>query len=673
MMKLNQLLMSFLFILGLTNTTLQAGQAIKVIKVIGGGFATAGRIATNRASLKEEQTFMMVNSGAFLLEFMNGLLKATPSTPLAEGQSPTFMQTLSVAVTGNHSIGDALRQAGQNNLDQLVQWFKDKRRNEMESAVENGTRIYTPAEIEKNIKIIEKATAPVVRLLKGQSKIYERVGIWLSLRIVSIINGIRNTFTSGRKLNDVTTMVGEATTFVASLALNRAFVMVEQGLEYLTERAQAAGQSVIDGLAQAGETTGNVIQATREVVTNSYNDLRTTLDSIISGTSQSLSTLFNRFSGQEERFYDSSEISNIVLELFVNKEELETILKELSLEEYTQAIKDIAFDIKLELKAKNTSQATIDLLFSNIDKGLTDATLRAIDVTDFSKLPENQLKNEIIKAWQSATSADLTEALVNLQQPNIDKRLLEAIGKNPEWAHIKPEKLIQIPEALYEFLSITTLAQIEKALKATPKDFDTINKLTTLSFVTDNAWKNATAQELLDFPTEFYTELSEAHLKQIEKQINLTDAQLPLEAQMNNPYQKQITLLEVEQAKRASAINNDSQSIQKQAADAQKQQADQVAQHTTTTPTQTMPETSGTATNQELPNFDTIPSRPRSDSTTSADFHDPHETAEEFQKAHERELLEKQAQEEAAKRRAEQAIKEHEIAAEHAITQVHGL
>jgi hypothetical protein len=379
----------------------------------------------------------------------------------------------------------------------------------------------------------------------------------------------------------------------------------------------------------------------------------------------------NWLNGPEDVFYDAYEALTPLQKLFTD---YEAVLSEMLPygDSFSGALKRIMEKNQQIIKEKGATKETLDLLFSNIDKTIEETTLRKIDLTDFSKLPD-PLKAKIVDAWKNAKSQDLVEALVNLQAKDIDKGLLEVIGKNAEWKELKPEELIQIPEALYEFLSITTLAQIEKALKATPKDFDTINKLTTLSFVTDNAWKNATAQELLDFPTEFYTELSEAHLKQIEKQINLTDAQLPLEAQINNPYQKQITLLEVEQAKRASAINNDSQSIQKQAADAQKQQADQVAQHTATTPTQTTPETSGTATNQELPNFDTIPSRPRSDSTTSADFHDPHETAEEFQKAHEKELLEKQAQEEAAKKRAEQAIKEHEIAAEHAATQVHGL
>lgn len=65
------------------------------------------------------------------------------------------------------------------------------------------------------------------------------------------------------------------------------------------------------------------------------------------------------------------------------------------------------------------------------------------------------------------------------------------------------------------------------------------------------------------------------------------------------------------------AQHNDAAQIAQKAADAQKQQAEQVAQHTTTTPTQTTPDKSSTTTNQDLPNFDN--SRPRSDSTISTD------------------------------------------------------
>ena len=729
-MKVNQLLMSFLLVLGLTNITLQAGQAVKVIKGIGTGFATAGRIATNRATEKEEQMFMRVNAGAFLLEFIQELAKATKPKPAAERD---FMETLSLTITGAPSLTQAFIDTGKGNLDFLCNWYKNKKKTQMENAKnEDGTLMYTAEEIEKNMATFDKATGPVIRLLKGESKIYERIAINISLGVVKFINTIRNTFTKGRKLNTSEAIVGEAatsfgnlvrvcTSAVCSYVAKKTVEVSGKIINILVDRSgkivDAAG-NIIDKLYDIQgnlvdvyvDTQGKIIDASGKIVTLALNGRDQLVDAtnkvinviydqsgklttrvsetfgaaadfigitpetraaalekvsnVISFISDGANFLYQKTLGSEDKFYDASELL-INLRLLLDDPDLTEHLEESTNEEYTEAVESILYELVDTLEKKGTSLKTIELLFENLKNEIDSSIMRKIDLKDFPLLP-TELQKKIIESWQTADNTDLTEALVDLQQANIDRTLLKAIGENREWEKITPEKFIQIPETLYDFLSITTLAQIEKVLRATPKDFDIINKLTSLSLVTENAWKKATVEDLINFPTKLYSKISEAHLQQIETQIRLADEQLPLEDQINNPYEQKITLIQTEQIRRKTATG-DSQAIAQQAADAKKQQADQVAQHTTTTTTQPEKPTPSTTTQPDLPDFDGSSSRPRSDSTssTTSTYHDAQETAEEIaaqeKKAQqEKEMLEKAAHEKAIETpQVEHAAPEH--------------
>ncbi|NBP01815.1 MAG: hypothetical protein EBU90_17095 [Proteobacteria bacterium] len=671
-MKVNQLLLSFMFLFGLAHNTLQAGQAVKAIKATAKAFAVTARIATNRASEQEEQIFMAVNAGKKILEIIDGLLKNTP-TQIEENQSPTFMQTLSIAITGHATVGDALRTTGQQNLNKLVTWFKTnqvtalikKLNPEIDGSLplEEKKELLTQDQknqVQKFESTFEKATGPVVRWLKGTSKPYEKIAIWLVLKTVSLINRFRNTFTSGKKLDDTSTIITEATTFITEQGVNRVFVMAEQGLTYIAERAQVAGEVIQgglaqtgeviqDGLAQAGETVGIVFQVGRDVANASVGMLTYGLSAIINWANVTVSTFFN-FNAPENHFVDTKEISSTLLALLTNPEELEASLKDLLPEEYVQTLQDIAFGIQTTLQQKEVTQNTMDLLFNNIDKIIEETTLREIDVTDFSKLPD-PLKAKILDAWKNAKSQDLIEVLVNLQQSGIDKTLLEVIGKNPEWEKLKTEELIQIPETLYDFLSLPVLIKVKKALEGTSPDFDTINKLTALSLTQEKAFKKATSEELLNLPAELYKEIPKEVLKKLEELLLSKNLQLTPEEMLNDPYDAKLKV--IESLALASKPTTDSQSIQQQANAAKTKQEAAIAQNTTDAPkssTQTTTDKTVPAADPQLPDFDNTPSRPRSDSTSSTGS--IYEDALDIEKTPEEILAEEIAAQQAAKQKA---------------------
>jgi hypothetical protein len=731
MMKVNQVLLSFLLVLGLTNITLQAGQATRAIKGAGKGFATAARIATNRASKQEEQIFMIVNAGTFLLEFIQDLAKATKPKPAAERD---FMETLSLTITGAPSLTQAFIDTGKGNLDFLCNWYKNKKKTQMENAKnEDGTLMYTAEEIEKNMATFDKATGPVIRLLKGESKIYERIAINISLGVVKFINTIRNTFTKGRKLNTSEAIVGEAATSFGNLVrvcsaaacsyvAKKTVEVSGKIINILVDRSgkivDAAG-NIIDQLYNIQgnlvdvyvDTQGKIIDASGKIVTLALNGRDQLVDAtnkvinviydqsgklttrvsetfgaaadfigitpetraaalekisnVISFISDGANFLYQKTLGSEDKFYDASELL-INLRLLLDDPDLTEHLEESTNEEYTEAVESILYALVDTLEKKGTSLKTIELLFENLKNEIDSSIMRKIDLKDFPLLP-TELQKKIIESWQTADSTDLIETLVDLQEhSNIDKVLVETICKNNEWKNVAPEKLIQIPDSLYNLLSVTVLTQIQEALKVAPKDFDIINKLTILSLTTDDAWKKATAQDLIDFPAELYSKISATHLQQIETLVQLADQKLsPEDALNNNPYADKLTMLEA--IKLGQKPISDSKQIQQQVTTAQKQQADQVAQHTTTTPAQTVPDKTTPIEDPSLPNFDDIPSRARSDSTssTTSTYHDAQETAEEIaaqeKKAQqEKEMLEKAAHEKAIETpQVEHAAPEH--------------
>ena len=697
-MKVNQLLMSFLLVLGLTNIRLQAGQAVKVIKGIGTGFATAGRIATNRATKKEEQIFMMVNAGAFLLEFIQDLAKATKPKPAEERD---FMETLSLTITGAPSLTQAFIDTGKGNLDFLCNWYKNKKKTQMENAKnEDGTSMYTAKEIEKNMATFDKATGPIIRLLKGESKIYERIAINISLNVVKFINTIRNTFTKGRKLNTSEAIVGEAATSFGNLvrvcsAAACSYVakkIVEVSgkiINILVDRSgkivDAAG-NIINRLYDIQgnlvdvyvDTQGKIVDASGKIVTLAL-DRRDQLvgvankvinviydqsgklitgvsetvgaaadfigiapetraaalekvSNVISFLSDGAKCLYQKTLGSEDKFYDASELL-INLHLLLDDPDLIKRLEKSTDEEYAEAVKNILYALVDTLEKKGTSLKTIELLFENLKNEIDSSIMRKIDLKDFPLLP-TELQKKIIESWQTADSTDLIEALVDLQQTNIDRTLLKTIGENREWEKITPEKFIQIPETLYDFLSIAVLIEVKKALEGTSPDFDTINKLTALSLAEENAFKRATLEELLNLPSELYKNMPKEVLNRLEKQLLLKDSQLT--AEEINPYNTKLNIIESLAAE--SKPTTDSQSIQQQANAAKTQQEASITKNTidTTksstqlTPSKTTPATqNGTVTDpQAIDNAGKNQEEDTSYNTATT----PEELLEEYQK-----------------------------------------
>lgn len=268
MMKVNQVLLSFLLVLGLTNITLQAGQAVKVIKGIGTGFATAGRIATNRATKKEEQMFMAVNAGAFLLEFIRDLTKKTKEKP---ADQRSYVENMCMALTGSTSLTQALIDAGKRNLNTVVDIFKDKKTAELIKTINNEIaedltlsekiELLTPTqkkEVENFTAKFDKATSPVIRLLKGESSRLEAIAIEISLGVVRFINRIR-TWTKGKPLDAVGTLAEEATTILG----NKIKVCVNGVCQYLIKKViEISGKTIsifVDKYGKIVDATGNVM------------------------------------------------------------------------------------------------------------------------------------------------------------------------------------------------------------------------------------------------------------------------------------------------------------------------------------------------------------------------------------------------------------------------------
>jgi hypothetical protein len=699
-MKVNQLLLSFMFLLGFSHNALEASQAVKAIKGIGKAAGFVGRIMRGTERREERRIFMAVNAGAEFLKLLDGLLKQ--ASPVENGENMSAVQILAAGLTADSAqINQILKYYAREKLDRLQDWFIDKQISDMQNATDdNGEKLYTEEAIGEHREKIKKATDPFVRLLKGTSKPYERVAIWLVLKTVSLINRIRK-FAGGTPLDTSSNIAQEAASFLVEQVSSAAFIAANDVITYVGQTAH----NVIDGVTTAlTEAPGNIQRIAIDALTNPV--VVATVETVNHGievASHHLSNLVTVFQGganyvtdlvggglvhgaalflnfmnwanrAENKFITTQEIPDTLLALLMDTKNLQESLKGLmpESEEYVQMLQDIAVGIQVTLQDKKVTQKTLDLLFSNIDKTIEETTLRKIDLTDFSKLPD-PLKAKIVDAWKNAKSQDLVEGLVNLQAKDIDKELLEVIGKNAEWKELKAEELIQIPETLYDFLSLSVLIEVKKALQATtPPDFDTINKLTTLSLAEEKAFKQATLEELLNLPSETYREMPsekykempEEDLKKLQEQLLLKDAQLKPEEMLNDPYGPQLKIIEALMPKNKPM--NDAQSIQQQAATAKTKQETSIAQKTidTTSTTQTTPDKtastaqSGTVTSPQT-NSNTAQTTPEEEI-----WHDAL-TTEELQKRQneEKTAQERQAQEEkVAKEKAkEEKAKEESI------------
>jgi hypothetical protein len=140
MMKVNQLLLSFMFLLGFSYNALQASQAVKAIK----GAATAagfiGKIMRGTESTEERRIFMAVNAGAEFLKLLDGLLKQ--ASPVENGQNMSPIQILAAGLSGDISINEILKYHARENLEVLQKWFIDKQISDMQNARDdNGNKL----------------------------------------------------------------------------------------------------------------------------------------------------------------------------------------------------------------------------------------------------------------------------------------------------------------------------------------------------------------------------------------------------------------------------------------------------------------------------------------------------------------------------------------------------
>lgn len=566
MMKVNQLLMSFLLVFSfVVNNSLDGAQTPQTnfAKAMG-FFKNLWAVARNRGTEEQERMYRATLAGIDFADSISGLLK--------EKEPSEFMQMFSFIfkdspLSTTDVISNTIKTQAQKNLEAFVEWYIERQVQHFITEINPNNAPITEIQ-EKKIRAKEQfyrsAIEPAVRLLNGKSTRLEQLGLWIAKQFAKIIQKIR-AFSGGepidtswqatlqaeakkavresqkmledwakKKLDDAINSVKEAWNIVQQKTNDLANAITDAA----KQKAREALESAQNNYMQLKESTEKALESAKEETKQKWNEALDFMKNSPSIVKQSMKNMAQKLKEyllsddapistiEAEKFFESSEFTLTDLENFLHEAIIEKI-KNAQDEDYAKIIEDALDRFKIRLKNRDLSQEGIDIIFEALAKEIDYAVLRQMNPREFQKLTP-ELKTMVTIAWKNAPK----------------------------------KELLELSEEYYNFFPDEVLVKIKEALTETSKqqmDFDLINKLTALSL--------------------------------IEK----------------SPLSDGIQL----------GQHNDAAQIAQKAADAQKQQAEQVAQHTTTTPTQTTPDKSSPTTNQDLPNFDN--SRPRSDSIISTD------------------------------------------------------